>query len=51
MDDFLLGKELEALEEGVGKAAYEGNTEALEVVLLDQLVQVHAARENNQFES
>ena len=42
MDDSLLVKELEALEQGVGKPPNQRNTEPLEVVLLYQLIEVHA---------
>ena len=47
VDDAFLLQEFEALEEGVGEPADEGDTEALEVVLLDQLVQVHPVNKRN----
>ena len=42
MDDSFSSKQLEALEEGVGKPADERCAESLEVVLLDQLIQIHS---------
>lgn len=44
MDDLLFVQHLQALEEGVGKAAHQDLAEALEVVLFDEFVQVHSAR-------
>ena len=44
MDDLLLVNDLETLEEGVGEPSDEGDAETLEVVLLDELVQVHTGR-------
>ena len=39
--DLLAVQQFEALEQGEGEPADEGDTKPLEVVLLDQLVQVH----------
>ena len=44
MDDPLSVKKFQALQQRVGKPADEGNTETLEVVLLDELIQVDPAR-------
>ena len=43
VDDLLPLQDFETLEQREGEAADEGNGEPLEVVLLDQLVQVHPA--------
>ena len=42
MDDSFSSKQLEALEEGVGKPTDERCAKSLEVVLLDQLIQIHS---------
>ena len=47
VDDAFLLEELQTLEEGIGEPADEGDTEALEVVLLDQLVQVHPVNKHD----
>lgn len=47
MDYLLPVQHLQAPEESVGKPADEGETEALEVIFLDQLVQVDPVRRNN----
>ena len=41
MDDPVSIEELQTLKEGVGKPSDQGDTETLEVVLLNQLIQVH----------
>ena len=47
VDDAFLLEEFEALEEGIGEPADEGDTEALEVILLDQLIQVHPVNKHD----
>ena len=47
MYNSLLGKQFEALEQGIGKATDEGDAKALEVVFLDQFIQIHAERSKN----
>ena len=42
MDNPLSVKQLEALQEGIGKTPNQRNAKTLEAVLLDQLVEVHA---------
>ena len=51
VDDSVTLQQLQALQEGVGKAANESDAETLEAVLLDQLIQVHAGREGVKVES
>ena len=43
VDDLFPVQHLQAFEQGVGEASDQGQTEALEVVLLDQLIQVCSA--------
>lgn len=45
MNDSFPVKQLEALEQGVGKPSNQRYAETLEVVLLDELVEVHAVEE------
>lgn len=45
MDDLLPVQHLQAPQERVGEAADERQAEALEVVLFDELVQVHSGNE------
>lgn len=44
MNDLLLMQHLQALEQGVGETTNQGQTEALEIVLLDQLIKVDSIR-------
>jgi hypothetical protein len=44
VNDLLLIQHLQALEQGAGETTDQGQTEALEVVLLDQLIQVDSIR-------
>lgn len=46
MDDVLSAEESQALDQRVGEAANQVEAESLVIVLLDQLVQVEAARIN-----
>lgn len=46
--DLLSVEHLQAPEQSVGEAADESHTEALEVVLFDQLIQVHPDKRNEQ---
>lgn len=44
VNDLLLMQHLQALEQGVGETTNQGQTEALEIVLLDQLIKVDSIR-------
>lgn len=48
MYDLLSVEHLQAPEQSVGEATDESHTEALEVVLFDQLIQVHPDKRNEQ---
>lgn len=45
VDDLFSVQHLQALEQRVGEASDQGQTEALEVVLLDQFIQVNSGNE------
>ena len=44
VNDLLLMQHLQALEQGVGETTNQGQTEALEVVLLNQFIKVDSIR-------
>ena len=48
MDDLLSVQQLQAVQQGVGKLSNERYTEALEVVLLDELIEVHPGEDGDQ---
>ena len=44
VNDFLSVQQFEAVQHGVGKLANERDTEALEVILFDELIKIHPSR-------
>jgi len=51
VNDPLPPQQFQALKQGVGKAPDEGDAEALEVILLDQLVQVYPSERKHSITS